>query len=213
MSKTVYVVGGYTEYMIMFEDNGWVITDTIEDADLVQFCGGEDVNPALYGEKSHWSSHVNFERDQYESKMYEMAFENHSAIAGICRGGQFVHVMNGGKLFQDVNNHGLRGTHYALIEVKELLHLARNGVEVSSTHHQMMREGVGLILLTSGEATFKATGTGEEASHSPDVEAVYHKITNSLCYQPHPEFYKKDHECQKLYFNLIEELLFNDNDS
>lgn len=208
--RTVYVVGGYAEYMMMFEDNGWSSVDTIEDADLVQFCGGSDVNPALYGEKTHWTSHVNLERDEYEAKMYEIAFENHCAIAGICRGAQFVHVMNGGKLFQNVTNHGLLNTHMAYIEVPDLLHLAPYSVSVSSTHHQMMREGRGTLLLSAGEATLRETDTGRDMKPGLDVEAVYHETTNSLCYQPHPEFYTKNHECQKLYFDFIEELLFND---
>lgn len=208
--RTVYTVGQYVEYMLMFEENGWSCVDVIEDADLVQFCGGSDVSPALYGEKQHWTSRCSLERDEYETRMYELAFENHCAIAGICRGAQFVHVMNGGKLFQNVNNHGLVDTHRAYIEVSSLIHLARHGVDVSSTHHQMMREGVGTLLLSAGEATRKETDSGLAMGYSTDVEAVYHENTNSLCFQPHPEYFKKDHECQKLYFALIEELLFKD---
>ena len=218
--KTVYVVGQFIEYMVMFEENGWSCVDTIEDADLVQFCGGSDVNPTLYGEGRHLTTSCNLERDEYETKMYEMAFENHSAIAGICRGAQFVHVMNGGKLYQHVNKHATYEGHMAYIEVPKLMHFASFGVRVSSTHHQMMRmtaEGgdrgtQGTLLLSAREATFKETYTGTtypEKQHSLDVEGVYHELTNSLCYQPHPEYFPKEHECQKLYFAFIEELLFN----
>ncbi len=207
--RTVYTVGGYVEYMHMFEDNGWTCVDTIEDADLVQFCGGADVSPSLYSESKHRTTRCNLSRDEYESKMYEMAFENNCAIAGICRGAQFVHVMNGGKLFQDVNNHAVFRGHMAHVEVPELMRLAPHGVHVSSTHHQMMREGKGTVLLTAGEATFKENGVGRVFGSATDLEAVYHETTNSLCFQPHPEFFTKYHECQKLYFTFIEELLFN----
>lgn len=206
--RTVYVVGGYVDYMRMFEDNGWSCVDTIEDADLVQFCGGADVNPALYGEKPHRTTRCNLERDAYETKLYEMSFENNCAIAGICRGAQFVHVMNGGRLYQNVNKHAIFAGHQAYLPLEESG--INVGTQVSSTHHQMMREGVGKVLLVTTLATLKETADGKQAL-CRDIEAVYHEGTNSLCFQPHPEFFGKDHECQRLYFRFIEELLFNEN--
>ena len=209
--RTVYTVGGCIEYMAMFEDNGWSCVDDIEDADLVQFCGGADVNPSLYGERNHSTTRCNDARDYYESKLYELAFQNSCAIAGICRGAQFVHVMNGGKLYQNVNNHAVMRGHKVHIEVPELMLLAPHGVFVSSTHHQMMKEGMqGTLLLSANEATWKETADGRVFNHTTDAEAIYYEVTNSLCFQPHPEYFNKHHECQKLYFALIEELLFND---
>jgi gamma-glutamyl-gamma-aminobutyrate hydrolase PuuD len=177
--RTVYTVGGYVEYMRMFEDNGWSVVDDIADADLVQFCGGSDVDPSLYGERKHYSTGSDLKRDKYESAMYELAFEHNCAIAGICRGAQFVHVMNGGGLYQDVNNHATLRGHRAYVEVPELMHLAPHGVQVSSTHHQMMKGLKGTLLLSSGQSTWKEIGTGRVFGHSTDIEAVYHEETNS----------------------------------
>ena len=47
IDKTVHVVGGFREYEMMFINHGWTPVDNVEDADLVQFCGGIDVTPAL----------------------------------------------------------------------------------------------------------------------------------------------------------------------
>ena len=110
--RTVYVVGRYPEYEEMFTNNGWLVVDNIEDdADLVQFCGGADVSPHLYNEERLETTYVDPERDAYEIAMFKLAFESGCAIAGICRGAQFVHVMNGGRLWQDVNNHGVANGH------------------------------------------------------------------------------------------------------
>jgi len=78
----------------------------------------------------------------------------------------------------------------------------------------MMRRGAGDVILGASESTRKETmcGPAISANIKPggtnDVEAMHHKETRSLCYQPHPEYFSKDHGCQSLYFTLIEELLF-----
>jgi len=206
--KTVHIVGGYKAYHLMFTKNNWVCVDNVEDADLVQFCGGEDVSPCMYKEKKHHTTFCNAKRDLYEKRIFELAVENGCAIAGICRGGQFVHVMNGGRLYQNVDGHALSGTHRATINVPELVPLARTGLLVSSTHHQMMREGKGVVVLVADISTKKETGGGVVTTKHMDVEAVYHEKTNSFSYQPHPEFFDKHHMCQRLYFDLVNKLLF-----
>jgi hypothetical protein len=208
--RTVHIVGNYNDYGAMFFANGWIIVDNVEDADLVQFCGGEDVNPAMYNERSHLTTHSNPDRDTYEARIFELAFEQNKAIAGICRGAQFVHVMNGGKLYQDVNNHGVHGTHYGTIVPDDLLHLAPSGFQMSSTHHQMMREDIGRVIVSAKLSNRKELDTGPIVitREERDIESMYYSTTSSLSYQPHPEFFSKGHPCQAVYFGLIEELLF-----
>ena len=46
----VYVVGGGYEYIRMLFNLGYDGAKGLEDADVVLFTGGEDVNPELYGE-------------------------------------------------------------------------------------------------------------------------------------------------------------------
>jgi len=52
-------------------------------------------------------------------------------MVGICRGSQFLTVMSGGRLFQDVSGHAIMGTH--LIKFKD-----GSSLGITSTHHQMM---------------------------------------------------------------------------
>jgi len=210
--KTVHIVGNFTAYCLMFQEQGWKVVDCIEDADLVQFCGGEDIWPGFYKERANERTHFNLQRDRYEKAMFDLAREQGCAIAGICRGAQFVHVMNGGSLYQHVDNHGLRHGHLCTL-VKEFEDLSPISLVCSSTHHQMMREGKegGVVVLSAKQSTIKHSQVGALTADKHfvrDVEAVYHKKQRSFCFQPHPEYYAPGHPCRVLYFQLLTRLLF-----
>lgn len=235
--RSVYIVGGLAlAYETMFALEGWTIVPDIQNADLVQFTGGADVSPHLYGEHTHASTSAYLKRDEEEIEIYNFANQLGLPKAGICRGGQFLNVMNGGKMYQDVDNHAIKGTHEAYI-VGNLI-----PIQVSSTHHQMMRpntkpEADCHILMTAALSTRKShmsalggTRLGlvehvkgfshddrirySEAEGSPgktDIEALYYGSTNSLCFQPHPEFTGAMFmPMRKLYFNFIDYYLFED---
>lgn len=102
---SVFIVASSPEYVAMFKNEGWNIAPSIEEADLVQFTGGSDVFPRLYGEPPHRTTSYNEGRDEKEKQIYELAQELGIPCAGICRGGQFLNVMNHGRMFQDVDNH------------------------------------------------------------------------------------------------------------
>jgi gamma-glutamyl-gamma-aminobutyrate hydrolase PuuD len=210
MMRTVHVVGGFVDYINMFTKAGWQAVDTIEDADLVQFCGGEDVTPTLYNEVPLPSTRFNVERDNYEKVIYNMALAGGVPMAGICRGAQFLHVMNGGRLWQDVEGHAIVDTHLAMVETSKLK-LKCGWLQVTSTHHQMIREPI-----EDGEVILTATSRGVKraqnlrytgSSSSLDVEAVYYEKTQCFCFQPHPETVGPLHMCQRLYFDALENLL------
>jgi hypothetical protein len=41
-----------------------------------------------------------------------------------------------------------------------------------------------------------------------DTEVVlYDEDSLSLCFQPHPEYVNPEHECQRLYFDLINQYM------
>ena len=122
-------------------------------------------------------------------------------MAGICRGGQFLNVMNYGKMFQNVNGHAISGTHAAYDN-------NGNEFQVTSTHHQMMRPHAdGKTILIAERSTRLETDTLVFEGSGEDCEAVFYEKTKSLCYQPHPEMCPKDHECQVLYFEFLKRYL------
>jgi gamma-glutamyl-gamma-aminobutyrate hydrolase PuuD len=201
MQHKVFVVGGDISVVRMFMDNNWKIVHTPEEADLIQFTGGEDVSPMLYGEPRHPTTGCNPARDQKEANIF-FSFPD-KPKAGICRGGQFLNVMSGGFMHQDVDNHAIAGTHLATYEedgnVQE--------VSVTSTHHQMMQPDVGsFVFLSCNRSNYKENGWQEDVKETwpTDVEGVMYFETNSLCFQPHPEYVDPEHECQRLYFRVLE---------
>lgn len=207
--RKVFIVGGGYGYAKMFLSNCWEIADNADEADLIQFTGGEDVTPYIYWEQKHPYTFNNEERDEEEGAVYENAIMNNIPMAGICRGGQFLNVMNGGKMFQHVTNH--TRDHFATycVDGREIL--------VTSTHHQMMRPAphgqVFLVAQQEGTKEWFPKGA-EKPFKAPvgaflDTEGVYYPDTNSLCFQPHPEFYKEG-PLVDLYFEVINKFIFKE---
>lgn len=71
--------------------------------DGILFTGGHDVNPALYNERKREScGRVCEQRDKLERLLFEKVYADDKAAFGICRGIQFMNVMLGGTLYQDL---------------------------------------------------------------------------------------------------------------
>src|SRR3989442_12307457 len=68
--------------------------------------GGEDVDPALYGEQPKYHSiQVNRSRDNFERALLDHTRDSGVPVLGICRGVQVINVKYGGVLFQGVESH------------------------------------------------------------------------------------------------------------
>lgn len=130
--------------------------NSLFDADLVLWTGGHDVTPALYGELPHTRTHTSKARDLNDLMAWNLSGRAKIRL-GICRGAQFLNVINGGSLWQDVRpspgDAGHSGVHdiirYTFNDLKD----PSKGVEdqsvysVTSTHHQMMRPGKGAVVM------------------------------------------------------------------
>lgn len=204
MQVRVYVVGGGFQYVKMFFDAGLSGARFIEEADIVCFTGGEDVDPAFYDEKSIPGTHFNTDRDNKEAAIYAEAMMQHKPMVGICRGAQFLNVMNGGKLWQDVNNHAT-GAKHPVLDVKS----GKVKNNMTSTHHQMMRPGKDAeVLATACLSTYKHAQTEQVKRDEPeqdDVEVVWYPDSLSLCFQPHPEF--QFGECRDYFLELFDDYI------
>jgi gamma-glutamyl-gamma-aminobutyrate hydrolase PuuD len=157
----------------------------LDKAEVIVFNGGEDIGTSIYGEKPIANS-IPLEaspRDQYEMGIFEKYKDPSILKVGICRGSQLLNCLNGGTLWQDVNNHG--SSHdIVLIPGGET-------IRVTSTHHQMMRPGpTGQVLGVAVRSTRKhadgADVTGPDKDQ--DVEIVWYADTSTLCIQGHPEY-------------------------
>lgn len=205
---SVFIVGGNAQYRAMFKLRGWVVVDVPQEADLMQFCGGADVNPSLYGHGVHPTTTFSTTSDGIDEAHYELATRLNMKKVGICRGGQFLNVMNGGKMVQDCDGHATYYGHEAIDM------LTGRTIHVSSTHHQMMMPADhGEVLAVARESLHRKLVVPEQGTVNnmigelgDDVEAVFYPQTESLCFQPHPEF-RGVEACTDYYFELIERCL------
>lgn len=157
--------------------------------DLIVFTGGSDVNPELYGDEKHPYSVVDTERDVKDVEAYEWAKKHNIPCVGICRGGQFLNVMNGGKMYQHIANHGFG---------HDLITSSGRAVEgVTSTHHQMM------IVPRSGKLVAWAEDVAFSGEYEPEV--VWFEESRDLSVQYHPEYMGEDSDGYRYFQQLLEE--------
>lgn len=202
MAKFFIVGHKYEEYAHLFEQMGMDQTIQFNEADLFVFTGGEDVSPGLYNHIPHHTTHSNSYRDVKEAGYFDIAEETGIAMVGICRGAQFLNVMNGGTMYQNVSMHTRE--HPLIIDEDGTT------IMVSSTHHQMMKPAENAIILaTANEKGHREWWNPEadkfESAYFPtdDVEVVLYESSKSLCFQPHPEFIGERYAEMKNYFTAL----------
>lgn len=195
----VYIEHSSPAYVNLFQSLGYVVTHDKREANLAVFTGGADVSPSLYGDAQHKYTGNDPHRDAIEKKAFEFFSSHGVPCVGICRGGQFLNVMSGGRMYQHVSNH--TGDH--------VITDARTGetVYVSSTHHQMFLPSSDAILVAS--STLGGTREWYEGEifkkdvSDLDFEVVYYPATKCLCFQPHPEFSAPEYKGMKDYFKRL----------
>lgn len=188
-TRRVYIVGQYQKPFIeMFlKRPGYRGTLNLADADICVFTGGPDIDPQLYGQtpipEINTLSPV---RDQEDLEAW--AGSSHCLRVGICRGAQFLNVMNGGSLWQHVDNHG--SPHF--VEDIE----TNQKIWVTSTHHQQMIPGPDAVKIAVAYcSTWKKNSVTEWKKQRLDLgdpnrqdwEVLWYQDTLSFCFQPHPE--------------------------
>lgn len=168
----------------MLRKHGHSVTYDLEQPyDCAIFTGGEDICPFLYGETALPGVRPNLHRDRVEIRAFK-TMGLWTPKIGICRGAQLLNVLSGGTLWQNVDMHD-QGTH----EIECSYH---GKVRVNSYHHQMMiPSDDAMILATCNQAT-KLESDTEVINIGPDrwddAEVCTYWNTNSLCFQPHPEY-------------------------
>lgn len=216
---SIWMVPGYMDGIRRAGAVPMILPLVCDQADLRQiksmcsgylFTGGHDVDPSLYGEeKSGLCGPACMERDRLEQNVFRMAWEDHKAVLGICRGLQLINVLMGGTLFQDLPSefqgtccieHHMKPPYSRVCHQVELVQdgplcklLGRNSMGVNSYHHQ------GIKKLAPG---LKATAVAEdglvEGIYAPDREYIQ-------AVQWHPEFMSPgDADAGKIFRSFIE---------
>ena len=73
--------------------------------DALLLCGGNDVNPAVYGQEINGSRDIDYRRDEAEIALIRMYAAAGKPIFGICRGMQLINSVLGGDMIQDIPDH------------------------------------------------------------------------------------------------------------
>ena len=180
----------------MFVAWGYEVTDDYHKADLIVFTGGTDVNPLLYGEMLGKSTDPpDVERDARCVMLYNYARANKVAVVGICRGAQFVTVMQGGSLHQHITGHD-EYIHLIMFDpaYMEETEPTEGTLAVTSDHHQAMHpiEGVDIIA-RSDDGWVEATVFSRNTYASCD----------EFCVQGHPEWVDKSHPFQQWFMGFL----------
>lgn len=206
--RSIYVVGGSVNYANWL--TGFKTTNSLKKADLVMFTGGEDVHPSLYNEPINPRTYTNLKRDLEEKKIYDEAKALGIPMIGICRGSQFLCVMNGGKLVQHQNNPSY------IHDIKLAYGYGFDNIKMTSTHHQaaypfnLNKYSYRILGWTEGISKFHLDGNDDELNPPQECEIVLYKDTRCLGIQGHPEdeaFQKENPNTIKALNAMVEEIL------
>lgn len=181
-----------------------VLERYLEGIDGLVIVGGDDVDPALYGEKAERRTKVNFDRrTAFDAWLYRAGRRRGLPILAICYGMQLVNVLEGGTLYQHlsprkdapkVDHQGKRGGQHEVqflprTRLGSLVRVRR--AEVATEHHQGIRDlAPGFV-----PAAVAADGIIEAIEHhdSPELTAV----------QWHPERTRRSLVTRRIFRALV----------
>lgn len=172
--------------------------DDIKEADLIAFPGGEDVDPRLYRMPNTRSYGINKNRDERETFIYRHAVSLNKPMFGMCRGLQFLAVMKGYTLVQDIyseleEQHG--GGHSIDVLVDSIV--SKSFKQVNSLHHQGL-----LVNAKNKKVSLKnlaLSGLYVTSSYGSIAESI--ESENIIATQFHPEFMHSRES--KKFFELL----------
>lgn len=186
----VYLVGSNESASTWIENVKLV--KTMEEAHVVLFTGGYDINPEIYGQPKNSCTSFSNDRDIFEMAEYAKALELKKPMFGICRGLQLLAALSGAKLIQDLNHH-----------YRHAITMYDGTITVTnSVHHQLVypydmnEKDYNILGWASGLSTYysnirhndmkitKLDSNGKRV----EPEIVYFPKTQCLGIQGHPEW-------------------------
>lgn len=174
--------------------------DEPENVALIVFTGGADVHPSFYKENTNPRCYCDKNRDVQEIEIFSKALKNGIPMFGICRGAQFLCVMEGGSLVQHTTGH----------QKNHSISTIKSSFEVSSAHHQMMMPIKESKILAWTEPKLSSCylgGNDNAINYNMEVEVVEFSLFKGYGVQYHPEIMDENSEGSKYCKKLIRKLL------
>jgi len=180
-AQAVYLAGGMPMHLALDSDP----VAAVDHVDGLLLSGGEDVDPALYGQTpGPMTTWVDPHRDAFEVAVVHAAIAAQVPVVGICRGAQLINVACGGSLVADLPV-GLGESHASYAYPRAARHqtvdfepnstmrqLYGQAANVNSFHHQAVdRPGVGVVV--SGTARDGVT-EAIEMTTAPIIGVQWH---------------------------------------
>ncbi|MCQ2070997.1 MAG: gamma-glutamyl-gamma-aminobutyrate hydrolase family protein [archaeon] len=193
---------GALPIMLPLTDDPKEISQICGMCDGILFTGGQDVEPAVYGEpKKDFCGETCVERDRMEYLILEQAISRNMPFLGICRGIQFINAALGGTLYQDLPTERPGGTdHHMSPPYDRQVHkvdivpgsplgtlLGHLRIGVNSYHHQAVKDLSPVL---------RCMAVSEDGL----TEAVYHPgMDFGWAVQWHPELsYRTDRDSMEI---------------
>lgn len=183
------------------------LQDVSKEIDGFLFTGGQDISPNLYAQDySPMCGKCCKERDEMEAVLFRMVYELDKPVLGICRGIQYINVVMGGTLYQDLpSEHPSNIEHHQMPPYEVPVHsvrileesplykiLKKEKIMVNSYHHQAIR-----ILAPKLSVMAISQDDLVEAVCVPEKRFVWGG-------QWHPEFsYLTDEDSRKIFSEFI----------
>lgn len=177
------------------------------DFKLIQFTGGEDVTPELYGDTSpdNFCSMPNKKRDEQEAEIFNIAMKFNIPMVGICRGIQFLNVMCGGKLIHHLDGHA---SSQHTVDTSSAVY---SSFITNSLHHQMCIPPVdgSILAWTFSNKSSQYIGDRDEELdwQGPEIEAIFIPWNKVFGVQWHPEFMIESSRARLYYKILLSDFL------
>lgn len=163
--------------------------------------GGDDIDPARYGEAPRVSIRLDQDRDELEWRMLEHAHAGALPVLGICRGAQLMNVFHGGNLHQDLTELlAGRLLHRTVLPRKRIrlepgsrlqTIMGTSETHANSLHHQAIAR--------------LAAGFRVAARDSDDIIQAIERETPGFCIgvQWHPEYLPQRHAHRRIFRALV----------
>jgi len=178
----------------------------LEKDDVLIVWGGADIPPEYYNKgRSSFSGAwvVPSSRDKLEWSLIQQAKDKGNFIIGVCRGAQMLCAVNGGFLYQHVDNHS--GNHVVYTN-------DNNQFYTNSIHHQMMEpDGTDHELIAWTDPLTRVymdvqdnEDVRRQSSKSgKDAEFIYFKGVRGAAVQWHPEMMREQCDATQYVLNFI----------
>jgi putative glutamine amidotransferase len=166
------------------------IDELLAVVDAVLISGGQDMDPALYGQENTSSWKVRRAADDFDIAITRAAIARGLPILGVCRGAQVLNVAQGGDLRQEVQQEG-SGPHPTYREMRPAPRAHRHEVMVRPGTRLASIYGHGPLAVNS--LHHQAIGTLAPgfviSAVAPDgvIEAIEGETTDIVAVQWHPE--------------------------